>query len=414
MCAISAANSVVVRVNNGNYTPGGAHYFTNVPFRAADEIHRLKKGGVDVVLAETDTCPQNRYSTGVQFLHTHFTASILEGANGAKHWITRLAAFEPDSGKAYRKMLSAHRGFYDTLSKTVPTLRWEGCRIPLPERDTYDFTKGGYFWQLNGWASCVLERWGLPLYFSAEQGGVAFLEDAYDEGFSNDELTDMLRGTTVVDGVCLARLHGRGLGAYTGVAIEDWQGAPMSFERVHINGNKCNKQVSCRRLVPLSDAVRAESTVYHLHDGKDEIPLFPGVTVYKNTLGGIVIATAGTPNTHFSYLTAFSFLTESRKAQFVSLLKETGNLPIYYAGDSEIYMKTAKMPDGNRFCALFNLSMDRLDELPLATDEAVRGVRMLQKDGSYAPLAYEKTENGILLRETLYPVDPMILVLDVE
>lgn len=406
-------NPTVVRVNNGNYTPGGAHYFTNVPFRAADEIHRLKKGGVDVVLAETDTCPQNRYSTGAQFLHTHFTASILEGANGAKHWITRLAAFEPKSGKAYRKMLSEHSGFYEALSKMVPALHWEGCRIPLPEKDTYDFQKNGYFWRTSAWAKCVLERWGLPLYFSAEPGGAAFLEGAYDEGFSNDELTDMLRGTAVVDAVCLERLHARGLGEYTGVAVQAWQGERMSFERVHINGNKCNVQVSCKQLVPLSDDVQAMSTVYHLHDGKDEIPLFPGVTVYKNTLGGVVIATAGTPDAPFSYLTAFSYLTESRKAQFVSLLKETGNLPIYYDGDSEIYMKTAKMPDGKRFCALFNLSMDMLDELPLATDEKVCGVQMLQKDGTLAPVAYERTENGICIKEMLYPVNPMILVLDI-
>lgn len=188
----------------------------------------------------------------------------------------------------------------------------------------------------------------------------------------------------------------------------------MSFERVHVNGNKCNVQVSCKQLVPFSEDVRCTSTVYHLHNGKEEIPLFPGVTVYQNTLGGTVIATAGTPDAPFSYLTAFSYLTESRKAQFVSLLKETGNLPIYYDGDSEIYMKTAKMPDGKRFCALFNLSMDMLDELPLATGERVCGVQMLQKDGSFTPAAYERTENGISVKETIYPVDPMILVLDIE
>jgi hypothetical protein len=77
-------------------------------------------------------------------------------------------------------------------------------------------------------------------------------------------------------------------------------------------------------------------------------------------------------------------------------------------------MKTAKMPDGKRFCALFNLSMDMLDELPLATDEQISGVMMLQKDGTLAPVAYERTKDGISVKETLYPVNPMILVLDME
>ncbi len=407
-------NPAVVRVNNGNYTPAGARNFAQIAYRAADEGHRLKKGGVDIILAETDTCPQNRYSTGAQSLHAHFTGSILEGASGAKHWITRLAAHEPRSGLAYRKKLAAYRGFYTTLSEMVPTLQWEGCRIPLPERDTYDFRKDGYHWRQNAWLTCVLERWGLPVYFSSQPGGFVFLEGEGDEGFSNEELIEMLRGNLVVDGPCLARLHARGLGAYTGVAIRPWQGKPLSFERVHINGNKCNTQVSCAELVPLSDRVQQASTVYHLHDGKDEIPLFPGVTVYKNELGGTVIATAGTPNTYFSYLTAFSYLTESRKAQFVSLLKESGCLPIYYDGDSEMYMKTAKMPDGKRFCAIFNLSLDVDEEMPLATAEQVRGVKLLQKDGSFAPVAYEETETGILVKQPVCPLEPMILVLDVE
>jgi hypothetical protein len=64
-------------------------------------------------------------------LHTHCTGLILEGANGAKHWITRLAAHEPESGKAYRKILAKHRGFYQTLADLVPTLTWRGFRIPV-------------------------------------------------------------------------------------------------------------------------------------------------------------------------------------------------------------------------------------------------------------------------------------------
>ena len=124
-------NPTVVRINNGNYTPAGARWFSDIAFRAADEIYRLKKSGVDYVLAETDTCPQNRYSTGASSLHAHFVGSILEGVCGAKHWITRLLTHEPNSGKAYRKTLSEYSGFYTTLSQLVPMLSWEGCRIPL-------------------------------------------------------------------------------------------------------------------------------------------------------------------------------------------------------------------------------------------------------------------------------------------
>ena len=119
-------NPVVVRINNGNYTPAGARYFSRAFHRAATQIAKLK-GKVDVFLAETDTCPQNRYSTGAMSLHTHFTGSILEGTNGAKHWITRLISYEPESGKAYRRVLSKNFGFYEKLAKIQPTLKWRGC-----------------------------------------------------------------------------------------------------------------------------------------------------------------------------------------------------------------------------------------------------------------------------------------------
>ena len=116
-------NPPTVRVNNGNYTPAGPRYLSDAAYRMAQQVAFLDER-VKVILAETDTCPQNRYSTGAYSLHSHFTLSILEGAAGAKHWITRLGTYEPESGLAYRKVLGKHRGFYETLSALVPTLHY--------------------------------------------------------------------------------------------------------------------------------------------------------------------------------------------------------------------------------------------------------------------------------------------------
>ena len=66
----------IVRLNNGGYTPKGTHYFSEIMHRFAMQAAVID-GKADVLLAETDTCPQNRYSTGAQYLHAHFTGSIL-------------------------------------------------------------------------------------------------------------------------------------------------------------------------------------------------------------------------------------------------------------------------------------------------------------------------------------------------
>ncbi len=132
-------NPVIVRINNGNYTPAGARNLSVHMLRAAYQM-ATASGHVDAFLAETDTCPQNRYSTGAHSLHSHFTATILEGASGAKHWITRLSSHEPESGEAYRRLLSRYSGFYHTLSSRLfnPSVAGSLChrfgiiRITMP------------------------------------------------------------------------------------------------------------------------------------------------------------------------------------------------------------------------------------------------------------------------------------------
>lgn len=406
-------NPTVVRINNGNYTPAGARWFSDIAFRAADEICRLKKGGVDYILAETDTCPQNRYSTGAASLHSHFVGSILEGVCGAKHWITRLSTFEPNSGKAYRKTLSEYSGFYDTLSQLVPKLSWEGCRIPLTSEINWEFKRTGWEWKKNAWLRCVLERLGLPVYCSSDNGGATFMEGDFDQGYTDEEVLELLKGTLFLDAVALGRLNARGFTQYTGVDVREWTGAHTSYEKLD-NGCVCNVPVGVKELVPLKEDVKVYSTICHLAGGKYEQELFPGVTMYHNTLGGTVIVACGTPDTEFHFTTAFAFLTESRKLQFARILKETGNLPIYYSGDAEVYMKTARVADGRRFCAVFNIGLDILEDLPLITDERVKRVQILQKDGAFVDCTFEKTEDGIVVYTPVYTLLPVILMLETE
>ena len=108
-------NPIILRVNNAHYCAQNPRDFIRRLHDAATQLTALSKKP-DSALAETDTCPQNRYSTAAAKLHSHFTFSLLEGMSGAKHWITRLSAFEPDSGRAYRRKLSKYKGFYNEIS----------------------------------------------------------------------------------------------------------------------------------------------------------------------------------------------------------------------------------------------------------------------------------------------------------
>ena len=403
-------NPTVVRLNNGNYTPEGAHYLSSISYRAAQQSHVLRTGGVDVILAETDTCPHNRYSTGVQSLHSHFTVSILEGVAGAKHWITRLDdQFEPRSGVAYRKKLSKYRGFYQTLSDLAPTLRWEGCRIPLPKEPDYGFTNDCWMTTKGAWHSCVLERLGLPIYFSAEDGGATFLEGS-TELFSKEELVGMCEGTLFVASDAAAELCEMGLGDALGVTVLPWEGERASFERLP-NGNRCAAQLRVHELRPDKEGVRDDSTVYHLKDATEEIPLFPGVAVYKKPNGKLSVTFSGSPRAEFVYYEAFSFLNESRKAQMVALLRESGNLPVYFVGDEEVYLKSATLPTEERFLALFNLGLDPIDEITLDSETPVTSVEYLDADGKRMEAPFRMENGRIVVSRPLVTLEPVILFL---
>lgn len=403
-------NPVVVRLNNSNYHPAGAREFTDSMFRAAIQIAALN-GRADVILAETDTCPQNRYSTGAQHLHSHFTGSILEGVSGAKHWISRLRSFEPGSGRAYRKILSRHAGFYQALSDLTPTLKWHGCRIPVSTVPDYGLQNPD-IWKLenDGWATGVLERLGLPMYYSAQPGGAVFLDGFGDWRFSDEQMQEMFRGTVFLAAQTAKRLNDRGFLQQTGVEVLPWNGSHVSAEDMK-DGHVCDAQKEPWELRPISGDVRWDTVCYHLHNGVEKQTLFPGTTVYRNPLGGTTVVFCGTPKTKLHHTEGFSFLNESRKAQLIRLLRETGNLPPYYPDDAEVYLRCADMEDGTRFCAFFNICLDPIEQITLVADRPVTMVEKLCEDGTRAACAFHMEDHVLVIEEPANILDPVILFL---
>ena len=400
-------NPPTVRVNNGNYTPAGPRYLSYVSYRAAQQMAFLDER-VKVRLAETDTCPQNRYSTGAYSLHSHFVASILEGAAGAKHWITRLATFEPESGKAYRRVLGKYSGFYNTLSALVPTLHLEGCRIPLQSIPKYEFTGES---DAEKWSYCVLERLGLPMYFSKDNGGATFFDDERADGFTDAEIEKMLEGTLVLSAKSAKALEERGFSHLTGVRVRQWEGLPITGEIIDLDINrKCARQNGTMELIP-AEGAESTSTVYHLHDGKDIIPLFPGCVYFENEKGGKCITFTGTPKAEFHYTQAFSFLNQSRKAQMIHMLSRTGNLPLYYVGDEEVYFRYGTDENGCGYAFLFNIGTDPIEEIVLQSNRSVEKILALSPDGKWEEISFVNEKGRLTLNLSAITLMPVVLKL---
>lgn len=420
-------NPRIIRLNGGPYSnscaTGGARNFTANMFRAAI-LRENTKNKVDIFLAETDTCPQNRYSTSAALLHAHFTASILEGATGAKHWITRLAAYEPNSGKAYRKKLSKYSKFYEALCGYYKELSPFGCRIPLTLTQNYGFVPAEMGLNLSPWATCFLERIGLPLYFSNEGEGAVFIDDFSVGGFTDEEIKSFMKGTLVLSVNAADKLCKRGFAEELGVTVAPDESAVdrvgvsivKSVGKVvsgeSVNGVKMTAQYGKRELIPISEETERLSEVIHT-DGKtgESENLYPGVTRHKTSFGGDCIVFSGTPDMPFKYFSAFSLLNETRKNQLINILSKNGNLPLYYPEDSELYLRAGRLSDGSLFAAAFNLSQDVLEDLPLVVKDEVKKVEILNENGELVPVDFTKEGEVIRVQKTTLPMTPTVLVL---
>ena len=398
-------NPPTIRLNGGPYAVSSSpRGFTQQIFRAAI-LKENVKDTVEVFLAETDTCPQNRYSTSAAYMHGHFVASILEGATGAKHWITR-PNFEPNAGKAYRKILSRHEKFYKALCEYVKDFKPFGCRIPLTLMQNYGFVPASQGLNLSPWATCVLERLGLPVYFGNAGEGAVFLDDFSTDGFDDDTIRSFMKGTLLLSVGAVEKLVKRGFASEIGVTVRPWEGKVINGEL--LGENSIQKQYEFKELVPCREDVEILSRTYHSDKAtKENIPMFPATTRCKTSVGGECIAFCGTPDMPFLYHTAFSLLCEPRKNQLIGLLSEKGLLPIYYPEDGEVYLRAGRLGSGERMAVFFNLGFDVLEDIPLACEETVTSVEYLKADGTResAPFTVEgKTVRIQMEARTLLPV----------
>jgi len=408
-------NPSVVRIHNGIYCPVGTKRFTSPLYRTAEQIAILKKD-VDVLLAESDTCPQNRYAMSAQHLHSFLTGAILEGITGSKRWITRLTNYEPQSGIAYRKCLAKYSGFYTSLKKLVAELKPFGCSIPVFDQPCYSLNQNDFQeFSSDGWSAYFLERMGLPMYFSSDNHDVLFLEGDVDSRYNDEQIRELFKGNVVLASDTARNLNARGFTDLIGVEVNEWQGKPITGEVLLFDGNICNVQKNSMELKPMNSNVLVDSYAYHSSDGNlTKERLFPASTIYRNDLGGTAVVFSGTPVSEFYYTEGFSFLTEPRKQQLVRILKGLNRLPVYYPEDAELYLRAGTLPDGRILVSVLNLGFDVLDELPLCVEGSVRAVEILCPDGSITNCAFVSDHHHVMIRTDVKVLDPTVLIISRE
>ena len=216
-------NPSIVRIPNGNYAPYSIRGFSELIALTAKCKAKVKQGGVDVVICESDTIPNNRYSKSSRYLHSHYVTAMLDGLQGGKQWLNRHTSFEKLSGKAYREILAKHQGLYNRLFSLSNDIRWFGinCAFTVQEEPLFDARLVQRF-QPENWAIKNFEEMGLPFFFSNNAEPANFFEGNMVDTLTDQEIEKFFEGSVFLDCFSAEKLIKRGYGHLLGVSISDW------------------------------------------------------------------------------------------------------------------------------------------------------------------------------------------------
>ncbi len=399
----------IVRINNARYLNSQMRDFAVRMYQGAAQIAALEED--TLVLAETDTCPQTRYSTAAALMHAHYTGSILEGCAGAKHWITPLHEWEPEAGAEYRRILTRFSGFYTSLFRALDGAgATPFAAASFPEKpffrnplENYGCTVGAE--RTWGHLFSVL---GLPCSFVKSPDIPVMLAGPEVKMFSDAELEKFASNGILLDGSAAHELTKRGLARLIGVEAFPWDGPSASGE--DWNGVLIHRSSENYRLKPLSHKVEVLASLIHRLSGISEetVTLAPSLTAFENELGGRSVVFAGTPGG--SGFDPFGFLNLRRKRQLVRMLEYICRkpLPFYYPGDAEVYFKLFRLDDGGHLLVFFNLSFDPMENIPLVSSVPVRTVKKLTPKGEWEKVEFRSGAIQI----PLHPAFPEIFLVE--
>lgn len=404
---------LTIRINQGMYKSEASRVFPQWLMGTTRQIQYFRNDNIKL-LAEPDTCPQNRYSTSSAILHSHLVNSILAGCAGGKMWITRCSNMELASGAHYRKTLKKYSLFYQALNQL--SFEWTGIATAYPAKGYFNFPLDGCAESNTNWCTAVLGKMGFPIYFSAAD---ALRDDAVVALSAEDvlrltdpELEHILKyGKVLVDGSAAIQITNRGFQSLIGVPAYPYTGKTVTRE-YPVTGGKLCYTGHVAEIKPVTDA-EVLSRCYHTVSGcsNDEEYIMPGCVFYQNGFGGMAAVFASEVldfNTGLSE--PFAMLNETRKSMLVNIFQRFGGLDWYMPGDDEVMLRTGRSDDGADFIFAQDLSQDDVEAFTLiGRRDSVEEVLMLGTAGAWESVSFCYEDGCLKMDLTLRTLRPVIL-----
>ena len=98
-----------------------------------------------------------------------------------------------------------------------------------------------------------------------------------------------------------------------------------------------------------------------------------------------------------------------RKQQFIDILNEQDNLPVYYTEDVDMYLKAGYLKDGTIVCAMINTGLDELEDLPIKVNKPFTKIQKLNELGERVDCDFEIVDGVVRVKERTPSHLPQIL-----
>ena len=387
--SIAGTGPLEIRINNGLYLRTDSRKYPEWTLYTARQIAYLPKDAT--LLCEPDTCPHNRYSMSASLVHFHVSWSTLLGCHGAKLWITRVHSWEPESGRAYREILTKYRGFYRILAAL--NRRSDGICIPLPEKSPLNLPYGvRTSYSIGNWASRLLGFTGIPFHYARtdEMSGILAVSGDDCDVLNDAEIAAVLKRNVLLDGEAMRKLTDRGFASEIGVSARKWDLPSPTFEAVPGMEEIPVGMWAGTVVLNILPGTNAEimSVLRHracaLFKASDE--LAPGMLVVKRPEGNQIAVTA-TSLVEYGF-GMFAMLNETRKAMLLNVLDRLGGIPAGYLGDAELMMWTGHDANDSELLFMVNLGADEVVSPKFSVRNVPAAAERLTADGIWERIEF--------------------------
>lgn len=384
-----------IRINNAIYGMQNPLNFIEL----TQQTLRVKYQAPEVkdFIDEADTFPQNYYSESAAAFHSHICNAVLNGLSGCKLWTSEFNN-PADSGsqRRYESYLSEYHGFYEELLNTVDGIRWQGTSGLLFHAGygLHPIRCGGAL-STRDWCVSMLGPYAFPIrYAETGNGGIYTLCGGDAAHFSDDQIRTLLAGRVLIDSEAAKKLTARGFAPLMGVEASDGPD-DFAFSREIHAGSRLGVgfmwEPSAAALKPLSDKVKVVTELCAgLAFTADYTPVAPGMTFFRNELGGRVAVTALSVTMPF-YKTMRPPRRIFLREALDFLAGGTLEMSVENA-DQQVFVRHGILKDGAELLALHNLALDPLPCIDVRLKRDPRTVEQLDPAGTWSAVPFRRTD----------------------